>query len=85
VYFPVSFKFNVIRQALWTARSSGKRVRIGLSDEKPADMNTLRELIEAGALKSGVDRCFPLEQTAAAHRYYESANKAGNVVVIPAG
>jgi NADPH:quinone reductase-like Zn-dependent oxidoreductase len=81
VYFPVSFKFHAVRQALWTARSKGQRVVIGLSDEKPADMQTLKGMIEAGQLKGMVDRCFPLEEIVEAHRYYESGGRAGNVVI----
>jgi NADPH:quinone reductase-like Zn-dependent oxidoreductase len=85
VYFPISFKFPAVVQMLRTRRSAGQRVHLGLSDEQPADMATVATLLESGALKAIVDRCFPLEEAAAAHRYYESGGRAGNVALVVTG
>lgn len=63
-------------------RPGGKSVAVTSNPkEGPTDLFQLRDLIEAGKLKSVIDRQYTFEQIREAHAYVESFRKKGNVVV----
>ena len=80
-YLSTTFGIPQLIRMLWFKSRTGDKLFMGTLVEKAEDMAYLGELLESGELKILIDRTYPAEQAAEAHKYVESGQKAGNVVV----
>ncbi len=73
-----------LRDACRRALTPGGR-HVSVDDGTPgfsaADLVHIAELVDAGAVVPVIDRVYPLDRIAEAHRYVEADHKRGSVVV----
>jgi NADPH:quinone reductase-like Zn-dependent oxidoreductase len=68
-------------QAPWVSLTTDKKVIAGPAIECAEDLQFLARLAQAGEYKPVIDRRYPFEQMAEAHRYVDTGRKRGSVVV----
>ena len=68
-------------RSIVTPRFSDKQVYFEFAGENQDELHELRQMLEAGDIRPVVDRVYPLEQIADAHRRVETEARLGIVVV----
>ncbi len=58
-----------------------QRLAVFLARENQADLVAVRDLIESGAVRPVVDRCYPLAESRDAFRYLEAGHTRGKIVI----
>ena len=62
---------------LWTSKIGSKKAIFAVPPIRVEDLGFLKDLVEAGKIKTVIDRSYPLNQTAEAHRYTEKDTPRG--------
>lgn len=88
-YLSPVLKFTLLVQMLGTSLFGKKRAKFEATGANNEDKlrGLLSEVLDihmAGGLKTVIDRQYPLEKLAEAHRYIDSGRKKGNLVIVMA-
>jgi NADPH:quinone reductase-like Zn-dependent oxidoreductase len=74
-------RLSAMVRGRWVSATGSKKVIFGPSEQRSEDLEFLRRLIEAGKLRTVIDRRLPLERVPEAHRYFDTGLALGRVVI----
>lgn len=74
-------RFAGLFRSRWTSGTGSKKVMAVMVGYRNIDLEYLKDLIDSGKMRTVIDRRFPLAAVVDAHRYVESSQKCGHVVL----
>ncbi|MEJ2544991.1 MAG: NAD(P)-dependent alcohol dehydrogenase, partial [Calditrichaceae bacterium] len=81
-YLLASFKMKKVLQMIKThLTGSNKKVICALATDTKDDLIMIKEMVEAGKIKSIIDKSFSMDDAVKAHRYAEEGQKKGSIVI----
>lgn len=76
---------NLPLSLIGTVRRGRQRVIFPFPEDNQAVVEEIRDHLAAGTFRPVIDRTYPLEEIAEAHRYVETGQKIGNVAITVRG
>jgi len=73
---------GVMLRGMWVSLTGAAKVISGVARAAAGDQAFLKGLIEAGKLRTVIDRRYSLDEIAEAHRHAEAGHKRGHVVIL---
>ena len=80
-YLMANPRISDMLKSVLTTKVTNKKVMFAFAGEKEDELLALKEMIEEGELKSVVDKIFPMDQAAEAHRRVETEQRLGTIVI----
>ena len=80
-YLMANPRISDMLRSVFTSRFTDKIATFAFAEEKEEELVALKDMIEAGKIKPAVDKIYPLEQAAEAHRRVETEQRLGIVVI----
>jgi len=81
IFVTTKYGLRPILRKFWTSMTSSKKMIPYLGKLNMEDVIFVRDLIEAGKVKSVIDRVYPLSEAAEAHKYMEKGHARGKVII----
>ena len=69
-------------RGMWISTTGTAKIVGGVARGDAGDVSFLKQLIEAGEIRTVIDRRYSLDQIAEAHRYAEAGHKKGHLVIV---
>jgi NADPH:quinone reductase-like Zn-dependent oxidoreductase len=80
-YLMANPRLSAMLRAVLTSTVADKTVLFAFAGEKAEELLALKEMIEEGKIKSAIDKIYPIEQAAEAHRRVETEQRLGIVII----
>lgn len=73
--------FQALLFGTWMSRKGGKKMSVLSAKPNQQDLTLIKDLFEAGKVRSVIDRCYPLKEAVEAMQYLGTGHARGKIIV----